>query len=136
MSAFQTLTPHQAFHVLEQTPDAVLIDCRTTAEWASVGVPALPQQGAKTAFIEWVDITGRPNPEFLSAVRQVAEPQTAVFMLCRSGVRSAAACQFLAQAGFTQLVNIAEGFEGDAGPDGRRAGLNGWQYHGLPWTQR
>ena len=136
MSAFQTLAPREAFHTQEQSPDAVLIDCRTQAEWAYAGVPVLSQQGATAAFIEWVDAAGMPNPEFLSTVRQVAEPRTAVFMLCRSGVRSAAACQFLAAAGFAHLVNIAEGFEGDIGPNGQRASINGWKFHGLPWTQR
>ena len=135
MSAFQTLAPDAAFSALETHPDAVLIDCRTQAEWTHIGVPVLADGGAKTVFIEWVNAAGLPNPEFLQAVRDVAEPQTAVFVICRSGVRSAAACQFLAAAGFTQLVNIAEGFEGDPGPSGQRACINGWQFHGLPWTQ-
>ena len=135
MSAFRTLAPDAAFLALESRPDAVLVDCRTQAEWAHVGVPVLPEDGAKTAFIEWVDWAGRPNPEFLQTVRNSADPQTEVFVICRSGVRSAAACQFLAAAGFTQMVNIAEGFEGDPGPDGQRACINGWKFHGLPWTQ-
>lgn len=136
MPAFENQPPQIAFELLQKTPDAVLIDCRTRAEWVYVGVPVLPEQGAKTAFIEWVDTAGTPNPEFLTQVSQIAGPQTPLYLLCRSGVRSAAACQLLAESGFEILVNIAEGFEGDLGPDSQRASVNGWKFKGLPWAQR
>ena len=135
MPPFQNQPPQTAFDALQNNPDAVLIDCRTRAEWAYVGVPTLPEQGAKTVFIEWVDTAGRPNPDFLAQVKQVAAPHTAVYILCRSGVRSAMACQFLAESGFETLVNIAEGFEGDLGLNGQRASVNGWKFNGLPWRQ-
>ena len=61
MSAYQNQPPQLAFAALQDSPDAVLIDCRTRAEWVYVGVPVLPEGGAKTAFIEWVDMAGRPN---------------------------------------------------------------------------
>lgn len=136
MPAFQTQTPKPAFEDLQQTPEAVLIDCRTRAEWVYVGVPLLPETGATIAFIEWVDTAGMPNPEFLGQVSRVARPHTPLYLLCRSGVRSAAACQFLAESGFETLVNIAEGFEGDVGSNGQRASINGWKFNGLPWAQR
>ncbi|MGB0162236.1 MAG: rhodanese-like domain-containing protein [Candidatus Puniceispirillaceae bacterium] len=135
MSAYQNQPPQLAFAALQDSPDAVLIDCRTRAEWVYVGVPVLPEGGAKTAFIEWVDMAGRPNPDFAAQVREVAGPQTPIYLLCRSAVRSEMACQFLAKSGFETLVNITEGFEGDLGPTGQRACINGWKFRDLPWAQ-
>ena len=135
MSAYQNQPPQLAFVALQDSPDAVLIDCRTRAEWVYVGVPVLPEGGAKTAFIEWVDMAGRPNPDFAAQVREVAGPQTPIYLLCRSAVRSEMACQFLAESGFETLVNITEGFEGDLGPTGQRACINGWKFRDLPWAQ-
>lgn len=135
MEIFQRQSPLKAFEALLNQPDSMLIDCRTRAEWVYVGVPVLPESPQKTAFIEWVDASGRPNPDFLSSVSQIVSTDTPLYLICRSGVRSAAACQLLAEAGFTTLVNIEDGFEGDIGPSGHRASISGWKYSNLPWTQ-
>ena len=104
-------------------------------EWAYVGVPVLPDDPQKTNFIEWVDTAGQPNPDFVSEVRNIASTDTPLYLICRSGVRSAAACQLLAESGFTALVNIEAGFEGEIGSRGQRASVNGWKYCNLPWKQ-
>jgi rhodanese-related sulfurtransferase len=135
MQNFDRQSPPTAFEALQTHPGAMLIDCRTRAEWVYVGVPVLPNKTQKIAFIEWVDATGQPNTNFLSAVAQIASTDTPLYILCRSGVRSAAACQFLAESGFNTLINIEDGFEGDIGPSGHRANINGWKYCNLPWTQ-
>ena len=135
MQNFQRQSPLTAFEALQNQPDSKLIDCRTRAEWVYVGVPMLPESPQKTAFIEWVDGSGQPNPDFLSSVSQIASTDTPLYLICRSGVRSAAACQLLARSGFTTLVNIEDGFEGEIGPSGHRASINGWKYSNLPWTQ-
>lgn len=135
MQDFQRQSPLTAFQAIQSQPDSKLIDCRTRAEWVYVGVPMLQENSQKTAFIEWVDENSRPNPNFLSSVSQIASADTPLYIICRSGVRSAAACQLLAEAGFTALVNIEGGFEGDIGPSGHRASINGWKYSNLPWTQ-
>ena len=41
MSYAGDVTPEQAWETLSADPDAVLVDCRTQAEWAFVGVPEL-----------------------------------------------------------------------------------------------
>ena len=40
-----------------------------------------------------------------------------------------------AKAGFTQVFNVLEGFEGDLDARQRRGGQNGWRFQGLPWLQ-
>ena len=135
MQNFERQSPLTAFEALQTQLNSLLIDCRTRAEWLYVGVPVLPERSQKTAFIEWVDASGRPNPDFLSSVSQIASTDTPLYLICRSGVRSALACKLLAESGFTTLVNIEDGFEGNIGPCGHRASINGWKYCNLPWTQ-
>ena len=135
MQNFDRQSPLTAFEALQTQPNSLLIDCRTRAEWVYVGVPVLPDSPQKTAFIEWVDTTGQPNPNFVSTVSQITKKDTALYLICRAGVRSAAACQLLAASGFTKLINIENGFEGDVDPSGRRANINGWKYCNLPWAQ-
>ncbi|MDJ0876775.1 MAG: hypothetical protein QNJ02_15990, partial [Desulfobacterales bacterium] len=62
-------------------------------------------------------------------------------VMCRSGGRSAAAVNTLAKAGYKQVYNIVDGFEGDALKipgsynNGRRI-VSGWKNAGLPWTYK
>ncbi len=39
------------------------------------------------------------------------------------------------KAGFTNVFNILEGFEGDLDEQQRRGAFNGWRHAGLPWVQ-
>ena len=60
-------------------------------------------------------------------------PRAAIWM--SADERSARAADVLAKAGFTQVYNVVEGFEGDYGKTGRRD-VNGWKNAGLPWTYK
>jgi len=60
---------------------------------------------------------------------------TRILLLCRSGKRSALAAEAAAQAGFAQVFNVLEGFEGEIDGDQHRGGQDGWRFHGLPWVQ-
>ena len=58
-----------------------------------------------------------------------------VILLCRSGKRTLDAGLALEAAGFTNLINVLHGFEGDLDDSFRRSTLNGWRFDGLPWEQ-
>ena len=58
-----------------------------------------------------------------------------VVLLCRSGRRTIPAGEALEAAGFTEVVNVVHGFEGELDENFRRGGLNGWRHDGLPWEQ-
>ena len=47
------VSPADAWSILEDSPDAVLVDCRTQPEWVFVGVPDLRPLGKETRFIPW-----------------------------------------------------------------------------------
>ncbi len=41
----------------------------------------------------------------------------------------------LVKAGFNEVYNVLEGFEGELDKHHRRGTLGGWRFHGLPWEQ-
>ena len=132
---FRELTPPECFGELAEKPDAVLIDCRTPVEWHFTGTPDLSSINKKALLLAIADESGRSNPEFLSTVTSIAGHDTPLYLLCRVGGRSANACQLLGQAGFIDLVNVIEGFEGRVDENGHRNTTEGWKFHGLPWHQ-
>jgi rhodanese-related sulfurtransferase len=38
-------------------------------------------------------------------------------------------------AGFENIYNIEQGFEGDLDENDHRGSFNGWRFHNLPWRQ-
>ncbi|MEQ8666988.1 MAG: rhodanese-like domain-containing protein [Rhodospirillales bacterium] len=131
-------TPQQTWDILEKEPRAVLVDCRTEAEWAFVGFPVLDAIDKQPLFVEWLSYPAmKPNPVFVDAVSaEVPEKDAPILFLCRSGQRSQAAAAALTKAGYTACYNILEGFEGDKDASGCRGTLGGWKMRGLPWKQK
>lgn len=129
------ITPQQAWELLQENPDAVLVDVRTDAEWKYVGVPETSSIGRRTVFVEWVGYpTGAPNERFVDELRAAGVGGGPVIFLCRSGQRSIGAAVTATAAGLTPSYNVLEGFEGALDPEGHR-GAEGWRAAGLPWRQ-
>lgn len=122
------LDPKEAWQFLQNHQNAVLIDVRTPAEYTNIGHPI----GA--ILIPWLEQFGAPiNPNFITDVqKQVPDTNTPVLLLCRSGQRSLAAAQLLEHIGYTQIINITEGFEGIPDANQQRGNINGWRFYGLP----
>ena len=127
------VNPKQAWKMLQDDPDAVLLDVRSKVEFDYVGHPIgavhVPIQEAP----DW-----HTDPDFTQKVIEQlgeASKNATVLTLCRSGKRSMLAAQLLEQQGYRDTVNIAEGFEGDPDENRHRGNLNGWRFHGLPWEQ-
>jgi rhodanese-related sulfurtransferase len=126
------LTPRETWDFLQQRPDALFVDLRMEIEHLYVGHPP---GVVHIAWYEYPDM--RPDPEaFVRRVRKEAgRPDRPVVLLCRSGKRSVPAGEALEAAGFTEVVNVLHGFEGDLDPELHRGTLNGWRHDGLPWQQ-
>lgn len=136
--------PSEAWSMLENNTDVVLIDVRTHAEWNFVGIPDMT--GLQNLFltVEWAQLPGMSvNPSFIDTVMQQlgAQTPTALLFLCRSGVRSLSAARAMATHLETDdgrkvdCVNVTHGFEGDTNEARHRGGVNGWKAAGLPWRQ-
>ena len=60
------LSPKQAWELLCSDAQAVLVDVRTPAEWAYVGIPDLSGIGKKPVLVPWIDFPAmQPNERFL-----------------------------------------------------------------------
>jgi len=129
------MTPQESWALLNENPDAVLVDVRTDAEWKWVGVPDLSSVGRQPVFVEWVHSNGQRNDSFvadLTAAGVVGERP--VIFLCRSGNRSIPAAETATAAGIGPSFNMLEGFEGQLDQQRHRGGT-GWRAEGLPWKQ-
>ena len=123
------LLPGEAHALLQQLPNAKLIDVRSRAELDFVGrVPG-------SIEIEWKSYPGmQPNSNFMRQLTQKLAQDTMVMFICRSGGRSHEAALAALQAGF-EAYNVPEGFEGDRDAGGHRNTVGGWRAAGLPWVQ-
>jgi rhodanese-related sulfurtransferase len=131
------ITPEQAWKLLGENPEAVLVDVRTDAEWRFVGVPDLSSLGREVVYIEWNHLDGTRNDNFvaeLTAKLPAAEGDRPVIFLCRSGNRSISAAEAATEAGIAPSYNVLDGFEGHLDGEHHRGGV-GWRAIGLPWKQ-
>ena len=136
MSYAGDITPEEAWKILNDDPQAVLVDCRTDAEWRFVGVPDLTELGREVVYIEWNRTDGSHNEGFVDElVAAGVEPgDRPVVFLCRSGNRSIGAAKAATAAGIAPSYNVLDGFEGDLDTNHHRGGT-GWKAIGLPWKQ-
>lgn len=137
MSHARDISPQQAYQLLRDDPQAVLVDVRTTAEWHFVGVPDLGELGRTVACVEWTTFPdGTPNQLFLDQLAEHGvQPGVPVAFLCRSGVRSAAAADLATAHGLGPAYNVSDGFEGPLDDSAHRGSQAGWKASGLPWRQ-
>lgn len=136
MSYAGDITPEESWRLLNDNPDAVLVDCRTDAEWRWVGVPDLSGLGREVVFVEWNHGNGQHNDNFVADLiaAGVTPGERPVVFLCRSGNRSIPAAEAATAAGIAPSYNMLDGFEGQLDEQGHR-GSNGWRALGLPWKQ-
>lgn len=139
------VTAKEAYQKWQAEPEKVkILDVRTPEEFLFVGHPTMAWKIPVAAQVyEWDAGKGqfpmKLLPDFVSRVREVAKPDDTIFVMCRSGGRSAIAANLLAKAGFKHVYNIIDGMEGDSVEDpasvflGQRL-MNGWKNSGCPWT--
>lgn len=139
MTALKSLTPRQAWGLLQEDPRALLIDIRSTMEYLFVGHPI----GA--VHIPWIDEPDWVvNPHFVAKVRELllggavcdtGSGCVPLVLICRSGKRSKEAGKALIEAGLGNVHHVDEGFEGELDDQHHRSSVGGWRFHGLPWEQ-
>ena len=134
MEKVNTLQPKEAWKLVQEHPNVLFIDTRSLMEHLFVGHPV------GCIHIPWIDEPSwTVNPDFVIDVRRAilggAGGGAPVVLICRSGLRSLEAGQCLVNAGFQNVYNVAEGFEGPLDEHHHRSAVGGWRYHGLPWEQ-
>lgn len=123
------VTPADAWN-LYSSGLALLVDVRTAEERKFVGhVPG-------SLHVAWATGTSLiRNPRFVRELEAKVPKDAVLLLLCRSGRRSVLAAEAATKAGFAQVFNILEGFEGEIDEHNRRGSIGGWRSHSLPWIQ-
>ena len=153
----------EAYDMLNTVPETYLIDVRTRAEYQFVGHPItahlFPYMFMTQEFMKRDGEYGyrfdTKNKGFVAEIGKVFKKTDNLLILCRDGVRSALACKALIDAGFENIYDVIDGFEGPPFPTFKDSnkhkfyrqlakrnkiyGFNqrrhyGWQWWGLPWT--
>ena len=140
------LTAREAYEMWNAEPDQVhLLDVRTFEEYVLIGHAEMAVN-IPLAFPTYTWDAGKgnysvlPNMDFVTHVAARCAADDTILVMCRSGGRSAMAINALAKAGFINLHNIIDGFEGDKVDDpesvfhGQRV-RNGWK-NSAPWTYK
>jgi rhodanese-related sulfurtransferase len=153
----------EAQDMLNTVPDTYLIDVRTRPEYQFVGHPVVaylfPYQFYSNKLVKegdeyWYSF-GEKNKHFVEEIGKLFKKTDNILLIGRDGTRSALAAKDLADAGFKNVYDVEDGFEGPLFPtfkDSNRDkfyrqlarrnkvvgfGLRrhyGWQWWGLPWT--
>ncbi len=85
----------------------VLVDIRRQEEWQQTGII----KGSKT--ITFFDKTGRINPNFVPEFTALVKQDQPVALICRTGNRTQAASQAVAQQlGYKSVMNVTHGITG------------------------
>ncbi len=142
MSIIQ-ITPQDAFALLQNSQTSVLIDVRTFEEVKFVGFVDDSMIKNQSLMLPWQlfpDMT--LNPKFTSDLQKALlktfaqnASEAEIIFMCRSGVRSNQAANYVYDLGYKNCYNMISGFEGDLDNKNQRAKLNGWKAVNLPWRQ-
>ena len=105
--------------------DSVVIDVRSSKEWEERGIPQIEPP---LILLTWRLLPNMIiNQDFeKTLINQIPDKTKNLFFLCKSGVRSLEAANFVAKLGYINCHNISDGFEGSS------SGL-GWKNNNLPW---
>jgi rhodanese-related sulfurtransferase len=138
------VTAREAYDMWKADPERIkVLDVRTFEEYVLIGHAEMAAN-VPLAFptYNWDANKGNysvvVNTDYIAHVSERFQPDDTILVMCRSGGRSAMAVNALAKAGFTQVHNIIDGFEGDKVDDpesiyfGKRM-RNGWK-NSAPWT--
>ncbi len=128
----KNIDPRAAWEEIKRNPDALFIDVRMEIESLYVG---RPPGVVNIAWYEYPDLTPQPETFVAAVEREAGRKNRPVYLICRSGKRTVDAANALDAAGFSDVTNITEGFEGELDEKFHRSTHSGWRFHALPWEQ-
>ena len=103
--AFENISNDQLKELLAK--NVKIVDIRTAPEWKETGIV----EGSNTIVSFQND--GRMNPDFMADFKKVADKNTPVILICRTGSRTAVLSNGLATTeGYTNIYNVTSGIAG------------------------
>ena len=110
---------------ISDNKEVELLDVRTQEEWDNIGKPDGEKLGLKTHFVTIVRSSDpSANKDFIQEVKNKADSNKQLLIICKAGGRSMMAAQLLSQENIT-CINVSDGFEGNSENVG-------WKNEGLP----
>ena len=144
------MTAQQAYdHTIAHMDKTLFLDIRTPSELNYLGAASVMDAHVPFVLMDisgWNDKKHRykraDNKNFVADVearlkKKGLTKDDTVILMCRSGKRSASAVNKLAEAGYTKVYSVVDGYEGDKSKDAATKGMrvvNGWKNSRLPWT--
>ena len=127
--ALKRISPDEARDLLESGEDYVYLDVRSIPEFEQGHAP-----GAKNIPLLHRTAMGmQPNEEFVDVCERALGKDAKIITACLKGGRSMRAAQVLQANGFTNVVDMRGGFDGESNPLGQIV-YDGWARRGLPVT--
>jgi rhodanese-related sulfurtransferase len=144
MSVIQ-VSPQDAFELLKNYENSVLVDVRTFEEFNFVGFVNPASFGDRMILLPWqIYPDMHENPDFDHALEEslkhllpnIAKEEVKLLFLCRTGGRSNSAGAHALNIGYKNCYNITSGFEGHLNSGNHRGSVDGWKASHLPWRQK
>ena len=122
------VSPQEAYDLLQSDPEYIYLDVRSVPEFeAGHAVRAI-----NIPLLNLVPGTGMtPNPDFTAVVEATVPKDAKLVIGCKSGGRSARACDLMTQMGYSNVANVRGGFVGAVDNTGRIT-EPGWSMLNLP----
>ncbi|MCI0412978.1 rhodanese-like domain-containing protein [bacterium] len=100
---------NEALDQLQKDPETVYLDVRSVPEFQQ----GHPIRAINIPILHFLPGMGMmPNEDFPKVVEANLTKETKLVVGCKTGVRSARACEILAQLGYSDVSNIRGGFVG------------------------
>ena len=122
------LSAQEAYDLMQSDPEYIYLDVRSVPEFeaghakGAVNIPIMH-------ITPGVGMT--PNLEFASVVEAALAKDAKLLIGCKTGGRSARACEVMSQMGYGDVTNIRAGFVGAMDQNGRVV-EPGWSMLNLP----
>ncbi|MBI3651903.1 MAG: rhodanese-like domain-containing protein [Acidobacteria bacterium] len=122
------VSPKEAYEVMQNDPDYIYLDVRSTMEFAD----GHPTGAVNVPIMNFTPGSGMtPNPDFVQTIEEKFPKEAKLVIGCKSGARSAQACQIMEKMGYTHVTNMRGGFVGAADSSGQVI-EPGWSMLNLP----
>lgn len=122
------LNAQEAYELMQSDPEYIYLDVRSVPEFEA----GHPPGAINIPIMHFAPGTGMsPNQDFTTVVEGALPKNAKLVIGCKSGGRSARACEIMSQIGYTNVTNVRGGFVGAMDNFGR-VSEPGWSMLNLP----
>ena len=122
------VSPQEAFNLMQNDPEYIYLDVRSVPEFEAGHAP----RAINIPILHLTPGVGMtPNEDFPQVVEATLAKDAKLVVGCKSGMRSARACEILEQMGYANIANIRGGFVGMTDNFGKVV-EPGWSMLNLP----